>query len=175
MSDVLETTGLKAGQLVFPDNNNIVRRGVKASTTIVAGDPITFDTNGFMLKASDSVGTQSEGLGVARESGVNSGGDGAISLQAVLAPTFVGFTMGGAVPPFKKVKLNATFKAVANSSPANSALNAVFSDVEVETALDLVRDYVNKNFGRYYGHHKEEKEPTVSADTEIGVIRLGAD
>lgn len=169
MSDVLETTGLKAGQLVFPDNNNIVRRGVKASTTIVAGDPITFDTNGFMLKASDTVGTQSEGLGVARESGDNSaGGDGDISIQAVLAPTFVGFTMGGAVPPFKKVKLNSSFKAVANASPANAT-------TPTGGEVDAVRDYINKNFGRYYGHHKEEKEPTVSADTEIGVIRLGAD
>jgi len=169
MSEVLETTGLKAGQLVYPDGNITIRRGVKASTSLVVGDPITFDANGFMLKASDTVGGNSEGLGVCRETVDNSsGGDGDLSAQAVLAPTFVGFVMGGVVPPFQKVKLDATFKAVANSAPANAT-------TPTAGEVDAVRDYVELNFGRYFGHHKEEKEPTASADTEIGVIRLGAD
>jgi len=169
MSEVLETTGLKAGQLVYPDGNITIRRGVADGETLVVGDPISFDSNGFMIKASDTVGGNSEGLGVARESTVGAvSGDGGQSIQAVLAPTFVGFVMGGAVPPFQKVKLTSAFKAVANGAPANAT-------TPTAGEVDAVRDYVELNFGRYFGHHKEEKEPTVSADTEIGVIRLGAD
>jgi hypothetical protein len=169
MASETETTGPIAGALVFTDNNEIVRRGVKASENIAVGDPVTFDTNGFVQKASNTVGNRAQGLGVAKQAGNNStGSDGDISIQVIMGNTYVGFTLGGVVKPFNLVKLNATFKAVAHTNPANAT-------TPTAGEVDAVRDYYGLAFGRYYGHFKEEKEPTDGADTDIGVIRLGVD
>ena len=171
-----ETTGKGAGELVFPDGNVIITRGVKASTNLAVGDPITFDTNGFVLKASDTVGNRSDGLGVAIEEKDNTtGADGDLEIQVVLPKSFVYHTAGAAIKPFKLVKLNSSNKSVLHTNPADAALNAIFSDTEVEAAIDLVRDYYGVAFGRYFGHEKEEKAPTDAALDDVIVLHLGVD
>lgn len=166
-----ETTGPVKGALVYPDSaiNNIVTRGVKAAQNIAVGDPVTFDTGGFAQKASDTVGNRSLGLGVALTKFDNtSGADGDGTIQIAMPDTWVVFTMGGVVQPFGLVKLNATFKAITHANPANAT-------TPTAAEVNAARDYYGLTFGRYYGKYADGyKIPTASADTEKGILMLGA-
>lgn len=166
----LETTGKGKGSLVFPDDNEIASVGVKASTSLVVGDPITFDANGFAYKATDAIGTRSEGFGVVVQANADNstGADGDIQVQFVSGNSYVYFTMGGVVPPFKLCKLNSSSKAVAHANPAGAT-------TPTAGEVDAARDYFGKAFGRFWGHEKEEKIPTASAADDIGILRLGVD
>jgi len=148
-----ETTGPLRGTLTYTDNNEIVNRGVKASTTITVGDPISFDANGFAFVAINT-SSFSDGFGMALEAADNgSGADGDISVQVAVGNTYVNMRMGGAVPTFQLV-------SVAADSDLVALVIAAIADV-------------NLQFGRYMGHPKEEKAPTNAVDTDIGVIRIG--
>lgn len=166
MSGLEVTTG-KAGQLVFPDSNEIIKRGVKGGVNITEGSPITFDSNGFMTLA-DNTSTIADGLGIAVQDADNTGGsDGAISCQAAVGNTYVLCTMGGTVKTFSLVKLNSSRKLVAHTKPANAS--GTYSAAETDAA----RDYYGLTFGRYFGHLKEENAPTNAAADDIGIVRLG--
>jgi len=147
-----ETTGPLRGTLTYTDNNEIINRGVKASANILLGDPVSFDANGFAFKAINT-SSFNDGFGMALEAKNNSGADGAISIQVAMGNTYVNMRMGGAVPTFQLVKVDA-------DSDLSALVIAVIGDVLLQ-------------FGRYFGHPKEEKAPTNAIDTDIGVIRLG--
>ena len=162
-----ETTGPKRGQLVFPDGNEIVRRGVKASTSLVVGDPITFDSNGFMLKASDSVGNQSDGLGTIIETADNSSGaDGDIKAQAVMGNTYIFQQAGAAIKPFALVQVDSAFKLIVHGNPGNAT-------TPTAGEVDAARDYYGLSFGRYFGKAREEDNPTSAALDDVIVVRQG--
>lgn len=164
-----EVTGPKKGSLVFPDQNELVSAPVKGSTSLVVGDPITFDTNGYMLKAADT-STIADGLGVlVQEDADNtSGSDGDIVGQAAVGNTYVFFTLGGTVKQLSLVKLDSSNKAVAHTKPSNAS--AIYSSAETNAA----RDYFGKSFGRYFGHQREgEKTMTKGQTNEVVAIRLG--
>ena len=148
-----ETAGPLRGTLTYTDNNEIVNRGVKASTTITLGEPVSFDSNGFAFTAINT-SSLSDGFGMALETVDNSSGaDGDLSCQVAMGNTYVNMRMGGAVPTFQLVKIDA-------DSDLSALVIAVIADV-------------NLILGRYMGHPKEEKAPTNAVDTDIGVIRLG--
>lgn len=165
-----EVTGPKKGALVFPDANELVSTGVKGSTALVVGDPVTWDTNGFMYKATDTVGSISEGYGVLvhEDADNSSGSDGTINAQAAVGNTYVFAVLGATVKPLKLLKLNSSSKLVSHTHPSNAS--ASYSSAETNT----VRDYFGKTFGRYFGHQREgEKTMTKGQTDEVVAVRLG--
>lgn len=163
-----ETTGPLAGTLTKTDGNEIITRGVKASEVLVAGDPVTFDSNGFIQKASDTVGNRALGFGMILDTVTGGAADGDEVGQVAMGKTLVNIVMGGVVKPFNLVKVNSSFKLVVQAYPANAA-------VPNNAEVDAVRDFLGKAFGVYLRHPKEEKTPTDAADTDVGVVRLGLD
>lgn len=170
-----ETTGPLRGQLVFMDQNELVTRGVKATEVLVAGDPVSFDVNGFIVKATNVVGNRSDGFGTVLETITGGVADGDEVAQVAVGNTYVYQAAGAAIKPFKLVKVDSASKLILHTNPAVSAFNSIFDDVEIETQVDLVRDYYGLAFGRYFYHAREEKTPTDAALDDVIVVRQGAD
>ena len=170
-----ETTGPLRGQLVFMDMNELVTRGVKATEVLLVGDTVTFDVNGFIVKATNTVGNRSDGFGTVLESVTGGVADGDEVAQVAVGNTYVYQVAGATIKPFKLVSVDSASKLVLLANPANAALNAIFDDTEAEAAIDLVRDYYGKAFGRYFYHAREEKTPTDASLNDVIVVRQGAD
>lgn len=146
------STGAKAGQLVYPDDNEILTHGVSGGVTIVAGNNITFDANGF-IELADATSTRLDGFGVALEDGDNSGGaDGDVEIQIAVGNTYVYAVAGAAIQPFKALEANATSRSI------------------VQGTFDIAQ-----MIGRYFGHQGEESNPTDAATDDVIIQRLGAD
>lgn len=149
-----ETTGPLRGSLTKTDGNEIITRGVKATIVLVAGDAVTFDSNGFIDKA-DETSDNDDGLGMVLETITGGAADGDEDAQVAIGNTYVNMDMGGAVVPMQRVK--------------------VVADNDLESHTVTVIADVHLSFGRYLRHPKEEKTPTDAANGDVGVIRLGAD
>lgn len=167
-----ETTGPLRGQLVFMDQNELVTRGVKATEVLVAGDPVSFDVNGFIVKATNAVGNRSDGFGTVLETVTGGVADGDEVAQVAVGNTYVYQQAGAAIKPFKLVKVNAASKLILHTNPAAS-VGAAFPAINTE--IDTVRDYYGFAFGRYFYHAREEKTPTDAALDDVIVVRQGAD
>jgi len=163
-----ETTGPLSGTLTRTHNNEIITRGVAASEVLVIGDPITFDANGFMIKATDVIGNRAVGFGMVLETVTGGTSDADEIAQAAIGNTYVNIIMGGDVEPFELVKLNSSSKLIEQPFPANAA-------GPTNAEVDAARDFLGLAFGRYLRHPKEEKTPTDAANNDVGVIRLGVD
>lgn len=163
-----ETTGPLRGQLVFMDGNELVTRGVQAAEVLLGGDPVTFDVNGFIIKASDVLGNRSDGFGTVLETITGGAGDGDESAQVAVGNTYIYQQAGAAIKPFKLVKVDSAFKLILHANPANAV-------TPTAGEVDTVRDYYGLAFGRYFYHAREEKLPTDAATDDIIVVRQGAD
>jgi len=162
-----EATKPGAGQLVYPDENNIWRRGVKAAINIVLGSAITFDSNGFATLCTATNYSKATGVGVALEDSDNtSGSDGDTFVQVAMHGTYVFGKSGGVIKPFNLLKVDASSDFVVHGKPADSA-------GPTNAEVDLARDFYGLAAGRYYGKNKEELDPTDAADTEDIIIGLG--
>lgn len=164
-----ETTGPLKGTLTKTDGNEIVTRGIAATIVLVAGDPVTFDALGFVVKATNAVGNRADGLGMAIEDATGGVSDDDVSIQIAMGNTYVNILAGAAIQPFKLLKVDSASKLIEHAQPANA--NAIFD----ETEIDAARDYYGLTFGRYFRHPKEEKTPTDAADNDVIVCRLGTD
>ena len=146
------STGAKAGQFVYPDDNEVLTHGVKGGVTVAAGNVITFDANGF-IELADATAVRLDGFGVALEDGDNSGGsDGDVKIQIAVGNTYVYTVAGAAIKPFKAIEAN------------------VASKVIVQGTFDIAQ-----MVGRYFGHQGEESNPTDAALDDVVITRLGAD
>jgi len=166
-----ETTGKPRGSLVFADQNDLRRRGVKAAQNIALGDPVTFDANGFVQKASNTTGNMADGFGTALEVGDNTAGaDGAIKIQIAVGNSFVMQQAGAAIKPFSLLKVDVNNKLIQHTNPAAS-VGAAFPAVNTE--IDTVRDFFGLAFGRYYGLEKQEDDALAAVLDDIIVMRHG--
>jgi hypothetical protein len=168
MSTDLEVSGPQAGELVFPDGNELISRGVKGSTEIVKGNPVTFDTNGYMTNAT-TTSTIADGLGVAlQDADNNPGSDGDVKCQAAMGNTYVYAKLGASpIKPFSLLKVGASNKLIAHTKPSDASATPTSAQV------NAARDYFGLTFGRYWGHQKEEDNPTTGVTNEVVAVRLG--
>ena len=155
--DLAKTTGIEV----------ISRKG--DGTGCSKGDVVHFSTAGLAIKATTS-GTQADGFGVALED-VAANADG----RFAIGNTWVYVIADVTIIPFNGVlAASAAGQVGPVTEPANAAVNAIFADTEVESEIDLVRDYFGKWVGRYIGHQLEELgDPTDAASDDVIIIRLG--
>lgn len=145
---------LANGDFVYQDGANGLK---KVPTTGVDANRIRFAPTGFN-NASGSLGDR--------------------EIESVKKGARVVGQCDGVIVVGDRVKFGATTAGRVEklAKPANAALNAIFSDTEVEAEIDLVRDYDTDNLGIYTGHSGEMEgtanEPTDSADGDLVVIEM---
>lgn len=174
-SSTLETTGPFKGQLVFTDNNEIVIVDLAASTTIIIGQFVTFDSSGNAILATNTTGTQYDGIGIAcynPNSPISTQtatigptvNIGDFRVQVAVGNTYA-YTLATAAIKFQSlVSVSSGSYAVAVTQPSS-----VTNSASIVTALNTLGTAA----GRYFGHPKEEKTPTVAASSDIIAVRLG--
>lgn len=141
------------GDIIRPGKHDIETLAL-ATGTITKGNFVTSSSgNAVALAASTDTTT---GVFVAVETRVFAAGK-VTDVQLAGSGSYVVVTMGGAVQPNGYVKIAASNKAVAATGSATAG-------------GDLAKGWI---IGRYIKHPGEDKA-TVSADTELGVILLGA-
>jgi len=162
-----ETTGKPRGSLVFADQNDLRRRGVKAAVNIPLGAPVSFDVNGFVEIATDVLGNMADGFGTALEVGDNTtGADGDVKIQIAVGNSFVMQQAGAGIKPFSLLKVDSSNKLIQHTKPA---------DATTPTAgeVDAARDFFGLAFGRYYGLEKQEDDALAAVLDDIIVVRHG--
>ena len=140
-----------------------------AGGTIVKGNLVYFDSSGNVIQGDTSVtGDRSGGFGVALEAGTSS------SNIRVCVGGFVYVVSGGTIKSNNLVRgsTGTAGEVVTHDDPGDSALNAIFSDTEVEAEINLAQEYFGKTVGRYLGHQLQEDNPTDAADNDIIAICL---
>ena len=175
-SSETETSGPIAGQLVFTDNNEIVTVKVAASTKIILGQVVTFDASGNAVLATNSVGSQYDGYGIAcfnPNSPISSqtatidnssGAAGDLLVQVAVGNTYVYSKANGNIKYQSAVTPGAGSYLGATTIPSS-----VTNSASIVTALNKFALIA----GRYYGHAKEEKTPTAAVSSDIIAVRLG--
>lgn len=167
----LDVTGPLAGQLVFPEINELVTRGIKASQKLVVGQWVTFDTNGYMTGATNT-STVTDGLGICTIGGDNtSGADNAITAQAAVGNTYVYATVGiGGIKPMKEVQIGS-----GTGNPTIQAVPAAQAVTPTAAEVNAIYNFLQTIAGRYFYHQGEEMNPTAAVSGDIVAIRLGRD
>jgi len=166
-----ETTGKPRGSLVFADQNDLRRRGVKAAVNIALGDPVSFDVNGFAEIATNVLGNMADGFGTALEVGDNTtGADGDVKIQIAVGNSFVMQQAGAAIKPFSLLKVDSSSKLIQHTNP-DASVGAAFPAINTE--IDTVRDFFGLTFGRYYGLEKQEDDALAAVLDDIIVVRHG--
>jgi hypothetical protein len=141
----------EAGDLAKSLSVDVGSQGVAASTTITKGEVITFDAGGDVVTAI-ATSSREDGFGVALETKDNSAGaDGDLTVRYARGGTYVYCTASGAIQPGGAVK-----------PAAGGEIAALTVETEMEDLL----------LGYYIGHEGEEDDATVSADTEVVIVRL---
>lgn len=167
----LEVSGPLPGQLVFPDDSELVTRGVKAGQNIKVGDYVTFDSNGFMTHATNTT-NRLDGLGVCTIGYDNtSGADGDGSAQCALPDTYIYVVAGGAIKNFVQIGLS----TLSNYNPQQLTSPADATTAPTASQLNAVKNFFGRIFARYFYHQKEENAPTSAVSGDIIAVRLGAD
>ena len=149
-----------AGSVVISSN---------AGGTIVKGNIVYFDSSGDVIQGDTSTtGDRSGGFGIALEAGTSGNN------IRVLIEGYGYVVSGGTIVTNNLVKGSGSTagEVITHDYPANSTLNTIFAETEVENDINETRDFFGKCVGRYIGHQLQEDNPTDAADNDIIAIQL---
>lgn len=162
------------GDLVYTGEQEIMTVGVKDLAVITKGLAVYYDANGFAQPDTGS-GTRATGIHIALETKTGAT-DGVIKVQVAIGNTYVYCQAGAAtIKPNMLLKVTTGGKLILHADPGTPALNAIFSDTEVEAAILASTNYYGKAIGRYILQEGEEASASNPADNAVIGVRLGVD
>ena len=164
----------QAGDLVFTGEQEIMTVGIADTEVITKGRLVSYDASGHAI-AGLVTSQRAVGLHIALETKTGDGA-GTLKAQVAIGNTYVyGVALNDNIKPNMLLKFGTGGKLDVHAAPANAALNAIFSDTEVETALDLVRDYYGLAVARYIMLEGEEDGASDPVTDSVIGVRLGVD